>query len=99
MAGGEPGAQCPAEAHELNRWDPQAVWYTQGRGHVGSVLGGLASWDGIGILFDSSAKDSWVSARLWPTFPPTPSSSSLCPRLRLLITFNAEQACHPCAGQ
>ncbi|XP_036866043.2 protein ERGIC-53-like isoform X3 [Manis javanica] len=36
-----------------------AVWYTQGRGHVGSVLGGLASWDGIGILFDSSAKDSW----------------------------------------
>nr|XP_036866049.1 protein ERGIC-53-like isoform X9 [Manis javanica] len=36
-----------------------AVWYTQGRGHIGSVLGGLASWDGIGILFDSSAKDSW----------------------------------------
>ncbi|XP_072868057.1 protein ERGIC-53-like [Chlorocebus sabaeus] len=35
-----------------------AVWYTQGRGHVGSVLGGLASWDGIGIFFDSSAEDT-----------------------------------------
>uniref|UniRef100_A0A2K6R695 Lectin, mannose binding 1 like n=1 Tax=Rhinopithecus roxellana TaxID=61622 RepID=A0A2K6R695_RHIRO len=34
------------------------VWYTQGRGHVGSVLGGLASWDGIGIFFDSSAEDT-----------------------------------------
>ncbi|XP_017730437.1 PREDICTED: protein ERGIC-53-like isoform X2 [Rhinopithecus bieti] len=29
-----------------------------GRGHVGSVLGGLASWDGIGIFFDSSAEDT-----------------------------------------
>ncbi|KAK2509972.1 hypothetical protein MC885_004343 [Smutsia gigantea] len=58
---GRQGAQGmgPAETHELNRRDPQAVWYTQGRGQVGSVLGGLASWDGIGILFDSSAKDSW----------------------------------------
>nr|XP_054388884.1 protein ERGIC-53-like [Pongo abelii] len=35
-----------------------AVWYTRGRGHVGSVLGGLASWDGIGIFFDSSAEDT-----------------------------------------
>uniref|UniRef100_A0A2K5XGW0 Lectin, mannose binding 1 like n=1 Tax=Mandrillus leucophaeus TaxID=9568 RepID=A0A2K5XGW0_MANLE len=35
-----------------------AVWYTQGRGHVGSILGGLASWDGIGIFFDSSAEDT-----------------------------------------
>ncbi|XP_014636413.1 PREDICTED: protein ERGIC-53-like [Ceratotherium simum simum] len=34
-----------------------AVWYTQDRGQVGSVLGVLASWDGIGILFDSSAED------------------------------------------
>ncbi|XP_021796424.1 protein ERGIC-53-like isoform X8 [Papio anubis] len=35
-----------------------AVWYTQGRGHVGSILRGLASWDGIGIFFDSSAEDT-----------------------------------------
>ncbi|EQB78094.1 lectin, mannose-binding, 1-like protein [Camelus ferus] len=34
-----------------------AVWYTQGRGQVGSVLGALASGDGIGILFDSLAED------------------------------------------
>uniref|UniRef100_A0A2K6BRQ7 Lectin, mannose binding 1 like n=1 Tax=Macaca nemestrina TaxID=9545 RepID=A0A2K6BRQ7_MACNE len=39
-----------------------AVWYTQGRGHVGSILGGLASWDGIGIFFDSSAEDTQVPA-------------------------------------
>ncbi|GAB5572281.1 protein ERGIC-53-like isoform X2 [Prionailurus iriomotensis] len=38
--------------------DPQAVWYTRGRGQVGSVLEGLASWDGIGILFDSSTEDT-----------------------------------------
>uniref|UniRef100_A0A452TED3 Lectin, mannose binding 1 like n=1 Tax=Ursus maritimus TaxID=29073 RepID=A0A452TED3_URSMA len=35
-----------------------AVWYTRGRGQVGSVLEGPASWDGIGILFDSSAEDA-----------------------------------------
>ncbi|XP_015335917.1 protein ERGIC-53-like isoform X1 [Marmota marmota marmota] len=35
-----------------------AVWYTQNRGQVGSVFGGLASWDGIGIFFDSSAEDT-----------------------------------------
>ncbi|KAF6351559.1 lectin, mannose binding 1 like [Rhinolophus ferrumequinum] len=38
-----------------------AVWYTQGRGEVGSVLGGLASGDGVGILFDSSAQDAQSS--------------------------------------
>ncbi|XP_069910762.1 protein ERGIC-53-like isoform X3 [Oryctolagus cuniculus] len=35
-----------------------AVWYTRERGRVGSVLGGPASWDGIGILLDSSAGDT-----------------------------------------
>ncbi|XP_060020526.1 protein ERGIC-53-like [Lagenorhynchus albirostris] len=35
-----------------------AVWYTQGRGQVGSVLGALDSGDGIGTLFDSSAEDT-----------------------------------------
>ncbi|MBV96077.1 Protein ERGIC-53-like, partial [Eschrichtius robustus] len=35
-----------------------AVWYTQGRGQVGSVLGVLDSGDGIGILFDSLAEDT-----------------------------------------
>nr|XP_035960757.1 protein ERGIC-53-like [Halichoerus grypus] len=35
-----------------------AVWYTRGRGQVGSVLEGPASWDGIGILFKSSAQDT-----------------------------------------
>ncbi|XP_062944502.1 protein ERGIC-53-like [Cynocephalus volans] len=38
-----------------------AVWYTQDRGQVGSVLGGLASWDGIGIFFNSSAEDTQSS--------------------------------------
>ncbi|XP_074184390.1 protein ERGIC-53-like isoform X3 [Rhinolophus sinicus] len=38
-----------------------AVWYTQGRGEVGSVLGGLASGDGVGILFDSSAQNTQSS--------------------------------------
>nr|KAF6485206.1 lectin, mannose binding 1 like [Rousettus aegyptiacus] len=35
-----------------------AVWYTQDRGQIGSVLGGLTSRDGIGILFDSSAQNT-----------------------------------------
>uniref|UniRef100_A0A8C6B9U6 Lectin, mannose binding 1 like n=1 Tax=Monodon monoceros TaxID=40151 RepID=A0A8C6B9U6_MONMO len=35
-----------------------AVWYTQDRGQVGSVLGALDSGDGIGTLFDSSAEDT-----------------------------------------
>ncbi|XP_006866629.1 PREDICTED: protein ERGIC-53-like [Chrysochloris asiatica] len=35
-----------------------AVWYTQDRGQVGSVLEGLDSWNGIGILFDSSVEDT-----------------------------------------
>ncbi|XP_037689324.1 protein ERGIC-53-like isoform X3 [Choloepus didactylus] len=35
-----------------------AMWYTQDRSQVGSILGALAPWDGIGILFDSSAQDT-----------------------------------------
>ncbi|XP_077796050.1 protein ERGIC-53-like isoform X17 [Macaca mulatta] len=35
-----------------------SAWEVEGRGHVGSILGGLASWDGIGIFFDSSAEDT-----------------------------------------
>eukprot|EP00070_Physeter_catodon_P022611 XP_023984689.1 protein ERGIC-53-like isoform X2 [Physeter catodon] len=35
-----------------------AVWYTQGRGQVGSVLGALDSGDSIGILFDPPAEDT-----------------------------------------
>ncbi|XP_047592723.1 protein ERGIC-53-like isoform X4 [Lutra lutra] len=35
-----------------------AVWYTRDRGQVGSISEGPTSWDGIGILFDSSAEDS-----------------------------------------
>uniref|UniRef100_G1RX29 Lectin, mannose binding 1 like n=1 Tax=Nomascus leucogenys TaxID=61853 RepID=G1RX29_NOMLE len=42
----------------FSAWEVEAVWYTRGRGHVGSVTGGLASWDGIGIFFDSSAEDT-----------------------------------------
>ncbi|XP_057580980.1 protein ERGIC-53-like [Hippopotamus amphibius kiboko] len=38
-----------------------AVWYTQGRGHVSSVLGALDLTDGIGILFHSSAEDTQSS--------------------------------------
>ncbi|XP_027812982.1 protein ERGIC-53-like isoform X1 [Ovis aries] len=35
-----------------------AMWYTQGRGQVGPVLGAPDLGDGIGILFDSSAQDA-----------------------------------------
>ncbi|XP_041590814.1 protein ERGIC-53-like isoform X5 [Vulpes lagopus] len=35
-----------------------AVWYTRDKGQVGLAPGGLTSWDGIGILFDSSAEDT-----------------------------------------
>uniref|UniRef100_A0A8C7B806 Lectin, mannose binding 1 like n=1 Tax=Neovison vison TaxID=452646 RepID=A0A8C7B806_NEOVI len=35
-----------------------AVWYTRDRGQIGSVPEGPTSWDGIGILFDSSAEDT-----------------------------------------
>ncbi|KAG8514526.1 Protein ERGIC-53-like [Galemys pyrenaicus] len=34
------------------------VWYTRARGQGDSGLGGLASWDGVGILFDSSAENT-----------------------------------------
>ncbi|EDL95643.1 lectin, mannose-binding, 1 like [Rattus norvegicus] len=34
-----------------------AMWYTKDRDQVGSVVEGLASWDGIGIYFDSSSND------------------------------------------
>ncbi|KAI4572965.1 hypothetical protein MJG53_012803 [Ovis ammon polii x Ovis aries] len=34
------------------------MWYTQGRGQVGPVLGAPDLGDGIGILFDSSAQDA-----------------------------------------
>ncbi|XP_021063045.1 protein ERGIC-53-like isoform X1 [Mus pahari] len=33
------------------------MWYTQDRDQVGSVAEGRASWDGIGIYFDSSTSD------------------------------------------
>ncbi|XP_004712094.2 protein ERGIC-53-like [Echinops telfairi] len=35
-----------------------ALWYTRDRGHVGSILEGPASWDGIKVLFDSSVGDT-----------------------------------------
>ncbi|XP_059036354.1 protein ERGIC-53-like isoform X1 [Mustela lutreola] len=35
-----------------------AVWYTRDRGQIGSVPEGPTSWDGIGILFDSSDEDT-----------------------------------------
>uniref|UniRef100_A0A8C6RMJ9 Lectin, mannose-binding 1 like n=1 Tax=Nannospalax galili TaxID=1026970 RepID=A0A8C6RMJ9_NANGA len=35
-----------------------AMWYTRDRGLVSSVLEKLVSWDGIGIIFDSSAQDA-----------------------------------------
>ncbi|XP_041590833.1 protein ERGIC-53-like isoform X8 [Vulpes lagopus] len=38
-----------------------AVWYTRDKGQVGLAPGGLTSWDGIGILFDSSAEDTQQS--------------------------------------
>uniref|UniRef100_A0A8C0T9C2 Complexin 3 n=1 Tax=Canis lupus familiaris TaxID=9615 RepID=A0A8C0T9C2_CANLF len=38
-----------------------AVWYTRDKGQVGLAPGGPTSWDGIGILFDSSAEDTQQS--------------------------------------
>ncbi|XP_049626128.1 protein ERGIC-53-like [Suncus etruscus] len=49
-----------------------AVWYTQDRGSRSTMLGGPASPDGIGILFDSSAGDPLVSG------VPLPGPCSLC---------------------
>ncbi|XP_055411860.1 protein ERGIC-53-like [Bubalus kerabau] len=49
------------------RWGAQgmAVWYTQGRGQVGPVLGAPDLGDGIGILFDSSAQDPQNSPAIY----------------------------------
>lgn len=77
------------------------MWYTQGRGQVGSVLGALASGDGIGILFDSLAEDVQVSPGPLSALLPTPSPSSLCPWLRLLVTFHRiapPSVCWPVMG-
>lgn len=74
------------------------MWYTQGRGQVGPVLGAPDLGDGIGILFDSSAQDAQVSGDLLPVVPPTPSPSALCPGLRLLVASHTEQPCHPRSG-
>ncbi|XP_058521252.1 protein ERGIC-53-like [Ochotona princeps] len=35
-----------------------AVWYTRERSKEGPILGGPAEWDGVGILFESSAGDA-----------------------------------------
>uniref|UniRef100_A0A8C2XVY5 L-type lectin-like domain-containing protein n=1 Tax=Capra hircus TaxID=9925 RepID=A0A8C2XVY5_CAPHI len=75
-----------------------AMWYTQGRGQVGPVLGAPDLGDGIGIFFDSSAQDAQVSGGLLPIVPPTPSPSALCPGLRLLVASHTEQPCHLRAG-
>ncbi|XP_041590785.1 protein ERGIC-53-like isoform X2 [Vulpes lagopus] len=48
-----------------------AVWYTRDKGQVGLAPGGLTSWDGIGILFDSSAEDTQVSGDLRAALPST----------------------------
>lgn len=50
----------------------QAVWYTKDRDQVGSVVEGLASWDGIGIYFDSSTNDVQVGSHLLPILLSTP---------------------------
>ncbi|XP_053451973.1 protein ERGIC-53-like isoform X2 [Nycticebus coucang] len=68
-----------------------AVWYTRDRGHVGSLLGDLASWDGIGIFFNSSAEDIQVSSSLLPTCPPMPSPSSCTHPQLSLITLHPMQ--------
>ncbi|CAD7672653.1 unnamed protein product [Nyctereutes procyonoides] len=38
-----------------------AVWYTRDKGQVGLAPGRPTSWDGIGILYDSSAEDTQQS--------------------------------------
>lgn len=77
------------------------MWYTRGRGQVGSVLEGLASWDGIGILFDSSAEDAQVSGDLLPppiytiTLLPVPAAQAAC---HLPCRTAPPSACWPAMG-
>lgn len=54
----------------------QAMWYTKDRDQVGSVVEGLASWDGIGIYFDSSSNDVQVSRHPLPILLPTRLNSN-----------------------
>lgn len=42
----------------------QTMWYTKDRDQVGSVVEGLASWDGVGIYFDSSTSGVQVGSHL-----------------------------------
>ncbi|XP_055984795.1 protein ERGIC-53-like [Sorex fumeus] len=52
-----------------------AVWYTQERATGSSVLGGPASLDGVGILFDSSAGDALSSPAIHVLVGDRPSAS------------------------
>lgn len=56
----------------------QTMWYTKDRDQVGSVAEGLASWDGIGIYFNSSTSDVQVAISC---------SSSCLPVLTLILTI------------
>uniref|UniRef100_A0A8C5UYA1 Lectin, mannose binding 1 like n=1 Tax=Microcebus murinus TaxID=30608 RepID=A0A8C5UYA1_MICMU len=61
-------ASVPFSAWELKDWGPTGHVVHLGQGHVGSVLGGLFSWDDI-TIFDSSARAIQVSSGLLPTCP------------------------------
>lgn len=64
--------QVPVSYRDPDLWSGnlQAVWYTKDRDQVGSVVEGLASWDGIGIYFDSSTTDVQVGSHLLPILLP-----------------------------
>lgn len=95
--------QVPLSYRDPDLWATylQTLWYTKDRDQVGSVVEGLASWDGIGIYFDSSTNDVQVGSHIL--------SSSCLPVLTLILTIlilpvaivtsPAEQPCHPSAGQ
>lgn len=58
--------QVPVSYRDPDLWGAnlQAMWYTKDRAQVGSVVEELASWDGIGIYFDSSTSDVQVGSHL-----------------------------------
>lgn len=101
-AGDKPQASMSFRVPDLCAGNLQAMWYIQDRDQVSSVPEGLVSWDGIRIFFDSSANDVQVGSHLLPILLSVLSLTLtllMCLRLRLIVTSQAEQPCHPSAGQ
>lgn len=81
--------QVPLSYRDPDLWATylQTLWYTKDRDQVGSVVEGLASWDGIGIYFDSSTNDVQVGSHIL---------SSLLPACLNPNPHNPHSACGDC---